>query len=150
MHHLLHHCAISRPAFLFGFSHSLPRAIDASTIRAAPTYLIDRRSVTQRRIANFCLGAEIPSASLADEVLVGTAQSLAFVLAPSEVLTLLQLDSRSMYQLISLLKQSGMDARLSAVFYRLCDSFMSAELLELEWIPRYAQLADSLTKRNPT
>jgi hypothetical protein len=43
-----------------------------------------------------------------------------------------------------------MDARLAAVVDRLRDSFMSADLAELGWIPRYAQLADCLTKRNPT
>jgi hypothetical protein len=43
-----------------------------------------------------------------------------------------------------------MDARLAAVVDLLRDSFMSAELAELGWIPRYAQLADYLTKRNPT
>ena len=42
-----------------------------------------------------------------------------------------------------------MDARLAAVVDRLRDSFMSAELGELGWIPGSAQLADSLTKRNP-
>jgi hypothetical protein len=135
---------------LVWFQPLATRATDASKIRAAPTYLIDWRSVKQRRIADYSLGAEKLSASLADDVLVRTAQSLAFLLAPAEVSTLLLLDSRSLYQLISSFKQSGMDARLAAVGDRLRDSFMSAGIAELGWIPRYAQLADCLTKRNPT
>jgi hypothetical protein len=43
-----------------------------------------------------------------------------------------------------------MDPRFSAVVVRLRDSFMSGELGEIGWIPGSAQLADSLTKRNPT
>ena len=135
---------------LVWFQPLATRKTDASTIKTAPTYLLDWRSVKQRRIANSSLSAEILAASLADDVLVGTAQSLAFVLVPAEVSTLLLLYSCSLYQLISSFKQSGMDARLAAVVDRLRDSFMSAELAELGWIPRYAQLADSLTKRNPT
>jgi hypothetical protein len=126
------------------------RPVDMSTRNASPSYLLDWTSVKQRRIANSSLGAEILAASHADDILVGTAQSLASILAPSVVETLLLLDSRSLYQLISSFKQSGMDPRLAAVVDRLRDSFMSAELGELGWIPGSAQLADSLTKRNPT
>jgi hypothetical protein len=126
------------------------RTPEAAIRSASPSYLLEWSSVKQRRIANSSLGAEILAASLADDVLVGFAQSLASVLAPHVVATLLLLDSRSLYQLVSSFKQSGMDARLAAVVDRLRDSFMSAELGELGWIPGSAQLADSLTKRNPT
>jgi hypothetical protein len=81
---------------LVWFQPLATRATDASGIRAAPSYLIDCRSVKQRRIANSSLGAKILAASLADDVLVGTAQSLAFVLAPAEVSTLLLLDYLSL------------------------------------------------------
>ena len=121
----------------------------AATTVASPSYLLDWSSSKQRRIANSSLGAEILAASLADDNLVGFAQSLASILNPHAVSSLLLLDSRSLYQLVSSFKQSGMDARLAAVVDRLRDSFMSAELGELGWIPGSAQLADSLTKRNP-
>jgi hypothetical protein len=116
--------------------------------RASPSYLLEWISVKQRRIVNSSLEVEILAASFADEVLVGFAQSLESVLASHVVATVL-LDSRSLYQLVSSFKQSGMDARLATVVDRLRDSFMSAELGELGWIPGSAQLADSLTKRNP-
>jgi hypothetical protein len=75
---------------------------------------------------------------------------LAFGLAPAEISTLILLDSRSLYQIISSFKQSGMDARIAAVVDRLRDSIITAELSDLGWVPRYAQLVDMLTKRNPT
>jgi hypothetical protein len=123
---------------------------DAAGPSASSSYLMEWSSVKQRRIANSSLGAEILAASLADDNLAGFAHSLASVLAPHAVETLLLLDSRSLYQLVSSFRQSGMDTRLAAVVDRLRDSFMSAELGELGWIPGSAQLADSLTKRNPT
>jgi hypothetical protein len=129
------------------FGQLMPKSF---TPTASQSYLLDCSSVKQRRIANSSLGAEILAASLADDVVVGTAQSLSSILAPSAVATLLLLDSRSLYQLVSSCKQSGMDPRLAVVVDRLRDSFMSGELGELGWIPGSAQLADSLTKRNPT
>jgi hypothetical protein len=69
---------------------------------------------------------------------VGTAQSLAFVLAPAEVSTLLLLDSRSLHQLISSFKQSGMDARLAASLTAcatlLCPLSLGGLLDMLSWL----------------
>jgi hypothetical protein len=73
----------------------------AVTTTASPRYLLKCGSATQRRIAISSLGAEILAASLADDNLVGFAQSLASIRIPHAVSTLLLLDSRSLYQLVS-------------------------------------------------
>jgi hypothetical protein len=112
--------------------------------------LLDWHSCKQRRIANSSLGAEILAASHADDMLVGITQAFATIVPAMTLSNQLLLDSRSLFHLISTFKHSGTDPRLAAVVDRLRDSFFTKDLDEIGWIPGISQLADSLTKRNPS
>jgi hypothetical protein len=116
----------------------------------SPSYLIEWHSCKQRRIANSSLGAEILAASHADDMLFGITRAFATIVPAVKLSYQLLIDSRSLLHLISTFKHSGTDPRLAAVVDRLRDSFFTKYLDKTGWIPGIAQLADSLTKRNPS
>jgi hypothetical protein len=89
-----------KPGFLLWLQPFAEPAPAAATTIAPPSYLLEWSSAKQRRIADCSLGAEIIAASLADDNLVGFAQSIASIFNPNAVSTLLLLDSHGLYQLI--------------------------------------------------
>jgi hypothetical protein len=116
----------------------------------SPAYFLDWSSCKQRRIANSSLDVEILAASQADDMIVGLSRAFRTSFHDQPLTNQLLLESRSLFHLVSMFKHYGTDPRLAAVVDRLRDSFFARDLDEIGWIPGVSQLADSLTKRNPT
>lgn len=101
----------------------------------------------QRKIAYSSFGAEILAAADADDRGYYLKSALAYLFPQKLVRHQLLVDSKSLFETITTLHQTG-DYRLRKVVARLRDSFEAKELNSVRWIRDSANYADALPKRN--
>lgn len=111
-------------------------------------HVVDWVSSKQRRITHSSYGAEILACSDGDDRGFYFKQALNSVSRRNDVIHVLHVDSRGLYDTISTL-HDGKEYRLRQTVQRIRDSFESSDIDILRWIPSGQNIADTLTKRCP-
>lgn len=111
-------------------------------------HVIDWVSSKQRRITHSSYGAEILACSDGDDRGFYFKQAINSVSKRNDVIHVLHVDSRGLYDTISTL-HDGKEYRLRQTVQRIRDSFESSDIDILRWIPSGQNIADTLTKRCP-
>lgn len=101
----------------------------------------------QRKVCYNSIGAEIPSATDADDRGFYLKQSLFSLFSPEDNKQELVVDSKSLFVRIATLHTTGY-YRLRGIVSRIRDSFEGKKLNVIKWIPGSLNLAGVMTKRN--
>lgn len=101
----------------------------------------------QKKIRRSWYGAEIPAAADADNCGYFMKEMLHAILPGRELGNELLVDSKSLFETITTLHQSG-DYRLCKVVACMRDWFESKELIVVRWISGSQNFADVLSKKN--
>lgn len=110
---------------------------------------VDWTSSKQRRVSHSSYGAEILACSDADDRGYYVKQVVHNILQDDSPNHELNVDSKGLYETITTLHE-GREYRLIQTVQRIRDSFESEELDVIRWVQGFANIADALTKHNPT
>lgn len=121
--------------------------IEQEDVHEALYHAVAWSSHKQSRVSYSSYGAEILAAADADDRGFAIKCALAEMFPSRPVPHELLIDSKSLFETITTLQNSG-DYRLRKTVARMRDSFESQELNVLRWIPGTENYADALTKRS--
>lgn len=112
-------------------------------------FALDWSSVKQRRVTHSSYGAEILAAADADDRGYCMRNILSDLGRGFQLDHVIIVDSKSLFDTITTLHENR-EYRLRQTVQRIRDSFESRDITAIRWVQTFANLADSLTKRNPT
>ena len=112
-------------------------------------HTLDWVSTKQRRICHSSYGAEILACAEADDRGFYLKMGMRSLFTSTKIRNEIVVDSLGLFDTITTLHE-GSEYRLRQTVQRIRDSFESADVNVIRWIPGVGNVADALTKRNFT